>query len=236
VVHAAVDYKSPDRGMLDRQFTETLLSACNRGVQPKTFIYTSGVWVYGNTNHKLVDETTPLNPAGLVTWRSAVEQMVTRASGIKGIVLRPGCVYGRQGGMTGDWFKQAYLEKSLRIIGDGTNHWAMVNVDDLADAYVLTAEKGEAGEVYNLVDFSRSNISEMFYAAAKAAGYSGKIGFIPLNQATQSLGDYAECLALDQHIDGRKATRLLGWQPSHTGFVDEVETYFQSWKAAAGLS
>jgi nucleoside-diphosphate-sugar epimerase len=220
--------------MLDRQFTETLLSACNRGVQPKTFIYTSGVWVYGNTNHKLVDETTPVNPARLVTWRPAVEQMVTRASGTKGIVLRPGCVYGRQGGMTGEWFKQANLEKTLKIIGDGTNHWATVNVDDLAAAYVQVAEKGQAGEVYNLVDSSRSSLSEMASAAAKTAGYSGKIECVPVEDAKKALGDYAECLVLDQHIDGRKAMRLLGWQPKHIGFVDEVETYFQAWKAAFG--
>jgi hypothetical protein len=46
------------------------------------------------------------------------------------------------------------------------------------------------------------------------------------------MGDFAECLALDQHADGRKAVRLLGWQPKHGGFVDDVETYYRSWQAA----
>jgi len=37
---------------------------------------------------------------------------------------------------------------------------------------------------------------------------------------------------MDQQIDGRKATRILGWQPQHNGFIDEVDTYFASWRAA----
>ncbi|MBI3873363.1 MAG: hypothetical protein HY304_09855, partial [candidate division Zixibacteria bacterium] len=51
------------------------------------------------------------------------------------------------------------------------------------------------------------------------------------SEASKTLGSYAECLALDQHVDSRKAVRLLGWQPAHGGFVDEVETYFAAWKA-----
>jgi hypothetical protein len=46
------------------------------------------------------------------------------------------------------------------------------------------------------------------------------------------MGDFAECLALDQHADSRKAVRLLGWQPKHGGFVDDAETYHLSWQAA----
>jgi hypothetical protein len=46
------------------------------------------------------------------------------------------------------------------------------------------------------------------------------------------MGDFAECLALDQHVDARKAVRLLGWQPRHGGFADDAETYFMSWKTA----
>ena len=45
------------------------------------------------------------------------------------------------------------------------------------------------------------------------------------------MGGFAEGLAPDQHVDGRKAVRRLGWQPRHIGFVDEVETFFDSWKA-----
>jgi hypothetical protein len=47
------------------------------------------------------------------------------------------------------------------------------------------------------------------------------------------MGGFADALALDQHVDSRKAVARLGWQPAHGGFEDEVETYYAAWKAAA---
>ena len=72
----------------------------------------------------------------------------------------------------------------------------------------------------------------MLQAVARATGYAGRVQFVPVADATKGMGDFAECLALDQHVDARKAVRLLGWQPKHGGFVDEVDTYFTSWDAA----
>ena len=48
------------------------------------------------------------------------------------------------------------------------------------------------------------------------------------------MGSFADALALDQHVDSRKAVLRLGWQPTHGGFEDEVETYYAAWKAAQG--
>ncbi len=231
LIHAATEY-SADRVALERLTAESLIRIGNSGAKPKTFVYTSGVWVYGDTNCQMVDETTPLNPAKLVSWRPEVEEMVLNAKEVKGIVIRPGCVYGKKGGMTGLWFKGAYQEKALKGIGDGNNHWAMVQVEDLAEAYVLAAGSGLKGEIFNAADRSHSSISENLKAVARATGYSGQIEFIPAEKASQTLGDYAYCLALDQHVDAGKATRLLGWQPKHLGFVEEVETCFTSWKTA----
>ena len=132
--------------------------------------------------------------------------------------------------MTGLWFKGAYQEKALKGIGDGNNHWAMVHAEDLAEAYLLAAESRLRGEVFNAADRSCASISENLKAVARASGYSGQIEFIPAEKASQTLGDYAYCLALDQHVDASKATRLLGWQPKHSGFVEEVEAYFVDWK------
>jgi nucleoside-diphosphate-sugar epimerase len=67
---------------------------------------------------------------------------------------------------------------------------------------------------------------------ACAAGYDGAIEFVAAPEAKKTFREMAECLAMDQQVDGRKARRLLGWQPKHNGFIEEVETYFASWKAA----
>ena len=72
----------------------------------------------------------------------------------------------------------------------------------------------------------------MLAAVARVTGYAGKITWIPVSEAAKTMGDFAECLTLDQHVDSRKAVRLLGWQPRHSGFVDDAETYSMSWQAA----
>jgi nucleoside-diphosphate-sugar epimerase len=200
--------------------------------QPKTLIYTSGVWVYGDTHGILVDETTPLNPPKMVAQRPAIEKLVLNADHMHGIVIRPGCVYGYQGGLTGMWFAGATKENNLSAVGDGANRWTMVHADDLADAYLRAGESGRFGEVFNITDRSRWSVAEMLQAVARATGYTGRIQFVPVADAAKGMGDFAECLALDQHVDGRRAARLLGWQPKHGGFVDDVDTYFMSWKAA----
>ena len=231
LIHAAVDYQA-DTFAIDQQTVEFLLSVARQGPQPKTLIYTSGVWVYGNTRGALVDETTPLNPPKLVARRPAAEQLVLEAAGVRGLVLRPGCVYGYQGGLTGMWFAAAVKEKALTAVGDGGNRWTVVHADDLADAYLRAGESGLHGEVFNVTDRSRWSVGEMLNAVARVTAYAGKITFIPVAEAAKTMGDFAECLALDQHADSRKAVRLLGWQPKHGGFVDDAETYHLSWQAA----
>ncbi|MCP5419000.1 MAG: NAD-dependent epimerase/dehydratase family protein [Gammaproteobacteria bacterium] len=229
LIHAAVDYQA-NTFDLDRQAVEAMLATATSGAQPKTLIYTSGVWVFGDTGGQQVDETTPLNPPNLVTARPATEQRVLQAKNVRGLVVRPGCVYGRRGGLTGMWFGGAQ-NNALQIIGTGEQRWAMVHIDDLAAGYVSVAESGLAGEAFNFTDHSRHSVGEMVQAIAKVAGCSSPAQCVPVAEAAQTLGDFAECLTLDQHVDARKAARLLGWQPKHGGLVDEVATYYETWRA-----
>jgi nucleoside-diphosphate-sugar epimerase len=229
LVHAAADHAAgtvePDRVAID-----TLLGSGARGVHPKTVLYTSGVWIYGNTGSKLVDETTPVTPARKVEWRPAHERLVLESPGVRGLVVRPGCVYGLAGSLTGMWFESAERDGVATVVGDGANRWAMVHIHDLADAYVRLAESGLAGEIFNVTDRSRSTVAEMAEAAARAAGHEGSVRRLPVDEAAVTMGELADCLALDQHVDGRKAVQRLGWQPRHGGFADGVETYYAAWK------
>jgi len=230
LVHCAADLQS---GMVgpDKIAVEAMLAVGPRGARPKTLVYTSGVWVQGPTGDGVADETTPLNPLPIVAWRTAHEQMVLSATSVRGIVLRPGCVYGKSGSLTGSWFEGAYKKKDLQVVGDGTNRWAMVHVDDLADAYLRAAQSGLSGEVFNVTDRSRDSVAEMAAAAARVAGYGGAIRFVPVSEAAKAMGPFAEALALDQHVSSWKIVRRLGWHPQHGGFVDGAKVYFEAWKA-----
>ena len=230
LIHTAFDY-SADGVAKDRTAIEALLGAARWGAKSTTVIFTSGDWVYGDTGGRVVDETTPPAPPKLVAWRPAHEQMVLQAAGVRGIVLRPGDVYGGAGGLTGMWFAGPGEGKQPTVVGDGRNQLPMVHLDDLADAYVRAAESERAGEIFNINDQSRLTTLELATAAARAAGFPGEIRPTPLPEARRTLGDLADALALSQLVDARKATRVLGWQPRHSGFLQEVDAYYRAWKA-----
>ncbi len=230
LVHAALDSKA-DTWAVDRAAVEALLTLANRGAAPKTLIYTSGVWVYGPTNDRVADETTPLAPLPMSLPRVDTEKLVLSAAGTKGIVMRPGCVYGYGGSLTAMWFAGA-AAGTLDAVGDGHNRWATVHADDCADAYVRAASSGLSGEIFNVTDRSRAPVRRLVTAAARAAAFQGEIRWIPLEEARKKMGAFADALALDQHVDSRKAVARLGWQPAHGGFEDEVETYYAAWKAS----
>ncbi len=230
LVHMAFDYAA-DGVAKDRTVIETLIDAGRHGAKPKTLIFTSGAWVYGDTGDGVADETTPVSPIKLVAWRPPHEQLVLQASAVRGLVMRPGDVYGGRGGLTAPWFADPSAGKAPTVVGDGRSRWPMVHVDDVADAYLRAAESGLSGEVFNVSDWSRATALEMATAAARVAGYRGEIRPLPLAEARRTMGDFADALALNQHVDARKAVRLLGWQPRHGGFLDGVREYYEAWKA-----
>jgi nucleoside-diphosphate-sugar epimerase len=230
LVHAALDSKG-DTWAVDRSAVEAFLALAGRGASPKTLLYTSGVWVYGSTGDGVADETTPLTPLPMSLPRVDTEKRVLSAAGVKGIVMRPGCVYGYGGSLTGIWFAGA-AAGSIEAVGDGHNRWATVHADDCADAYVRAAASGLSGEIFNVTDRSRAPVRRLVTAAARAAAFQGEIRWIPVEDARRKMGAFASALALDQHVDSRKAVARLGWQPAHGGFEDDVETYYAAWKAA----
>jgi len=230
LIHAAAE-DGTDRMEVDRAAVEALLSISDLGPRPKTLVYTSGTWVYGDTGGRLADETTPSNPLERYAGRPEVEDLVRRSTGVRGVVLRPGCLYGGRGGMTGDWFQGA-SEGALRVVGDGRNRWAMVHADDAAEGYVRVVERALSGEVFNLTDRSHATVAEMAAAAGRAAGYEGEIRYLPVAEAAKTMGDFAACLAVDQRVDSRKAVDLLGWRPRRGSFVGQASACYESWKAS----
>jgi nucleoside-diphosphate-sugar epimerase len=231
MIHCAAEY-SPRQFELDARTVSSLIESAPFGV-PRKIIYTSGVWIYGDTAGTIVDESSPSNPPPLVAPRVDVEQRVLSADKhrIQTLVIRPGCVYGGSGGLTGAWFESAVKDGAARVIGDGNCRWAMVHVADLAELYLRAADSLFGGEVFNATDRSRFTVNECAVAASRAAGSGGKAEHVPVAEARKTMGAFADCFTLDQHVDSSKAVRLLGWQPRHGGFVDGAERYFLAWKA-----
>ncbi len=182
-------------------------------------VFTSGVWVLGNT--KDANESSPVNPLALVSWRPAQEEL---ALGAGGAVIRPGCVYGGRQSLFADWFASAEQNRPLKIVGDGENHWAMVDLHELADLYLRTVEQRATGMLHG-IDDTRATLNE----CARAVAPNGAIEHADLEAARAKLGGFADALAIDQIIDSSTTRKRLGWNPKKT-FTNSISAQEQEWK------
>ncbi len=232
-VHCAAEW-SVRLHELDRAATGALLEEAAAGDRRRLFVYTSGVWLYGDTGGRAVDEASPLAPPDLVAPRVEAERMVLAANRgrLRTLVLRPGCLYGGRGGLTAAWFAGAVQQGAAPIVGDGANRWSMVHVDDVGAAYRAAVESALGDDVLNLSEPAGATVRECAAAAGRAAGRDGTVVSLDPEQAAAAFGPAAVPLAFSQVVDSGKAERLLGWRPRHAGFVAEAARCFASWQAA----
>jgi nucleoside-diphosphate-sugar epimerase len=226
VVLTAYEY-SPRGVRVDATTIETVLAT---PVRPGRFlIYTSGVWVLGPAPAS-VDETAPLHPIELVTWRPAHERKVLDAAtaGWRPIVIRPGVVYGGSRGIVGDLLKDA-SNSLIRVIGSGDNHWPLVYDRDLADLYVRTATNPGASGVFHANDEGDETVNGIVAALSEHAKTAPSVRHVPLAEAKQKMGAYAEALALDQIVRSPRA-RSLGWHPSLHSVAGNAARLFDEWR------
>ena len=216
----------------------------------RPLVWTSGVWVLGPTGDQPGDETTPAAPIAIVAARPGIEDRVLAAArqGVRAVVLRPGVVHGRGGGilaMLAGWARE--LGHGRWVGGPETSpRWPLVHVDDLADLYVLAATRAEAGTVLHGVAESGVRTATLARAAAHGAGITaGTAGTTiheagsatqegegsgpgayawPQEEAAAELGaPFAEALALDQEVTAARSL-ALGWQPSGPTAAEDLAT------------
>ena len=218
----AVQLSGDDAFTIERAALDAIVNAF-AGTN-KAFIYTSGVWYYGDTGGRPAREEDAANPTPLVANRPALEQIVLRSveKGVRAVVIRPGLVYGKGAGITMMLVASASEHGAAQHVGDGSNFWPLVHVDDLGDLYVLALEKAKAGDVFNAVDSSRLQVREIARAAAERGGAAGKTQAIPLVKARETMGPFADALALSQVVSNERARIQLGWNPRATTVVDDL--------------
>lgn len=205
VIHAA-NTGGEDAARLDEAAVRAMAGALEGSGKP--FIYTSGIWVLGVTGDEPAAEQTPVDPIDLVAWRGPLERWLVEAStrGVHAIVIRPGVVYGQNGGIPG-----MMARGELPVVGDGENRWPVVHIDDLARLYVAALEGAPAGSILHGIGgvVRQRDIGERLGA-----------DYMPVDEALDAMGDFAGALALDQNIAARHTSELLGWEPREPGILD----------------
>ncbi|WP_328471248.1 NAD-dependent epimerase/dehydratase family protein [Actinoplanes sp. NBC_00393] len=214
VVHAASpgDESSADA---ENAFADAVLSGLDG-----TFIRTGGVWVHGSGD--AITEETPRSAPPIVAWRESVDRRVLAATGIRAVLIEPGVVYGHGGGIPRLVTGAARSASGLSLIGDGSQHWATVHVDDLARLYVAALERAGHGETFLGVSGDNPTTRSLGEAAAYRLGLGGRV--VPEDPAdtVARLGEFGRALLLSQQTDGGKARRVLGWQPTHRTLAEEI--------------
>lgn len=211
VIHLASDGDDPEG--FDRGFAEAAIEALAGSGTP--YVHTGGCWVYGAGGS--IAETDGFDPPALTAWRPGVIALLEQAD-LPTTVIHPGIVYGHGQGlvtMATDGAKDD--DGRIRLVGDGSQHWTTVHVDDLADLYVAVLEAGSGfGDVLGV---SGQNPTMAEIAAATGSETVAE------DAATtrERLGDaFAEALLLDQRATGDKARSIVGWRPARPALLEEL--------------
>ncbi len=233
VVHTAFEHskRGPE---VDRQAVETLIGVASRreaSGRPATFVYTSGIWVLGDTQGQATEEVA-LHPTRLVEWRPAHERLALGAAGggVRVAVVRPAIVYGGARGIIGDMLKDA-ANGLLRVVGDGRNHWPCIYDRDLADLYVRLAANQDASGVFHANDEADERVNDIVEAVARHAKTRPDVRHVPLEEARAKMGPYADALALDQIVRSPRA-RALGWSPTLHSVAGNVARLLEEFRTA----
>ena len=233
LIHTVLDFNNPQE--TDRKLFNTLqqVAKSSRSQRQRLFIYTTGCSIYGKRPERVMDETTPANPDHALAFRMQMESELFNMDmpRVSRVVLRPGFMYGLDGhsSISGQWFSMG--EKGEAIYrGDRDKGWSWVHVGDLARAYVMVAESAANldRQVFCVADEQRYKCLEVMQACLAAAGYEGEIEFA----ASDDEDITSTWFDQNEFIISGKIRRWLGWFPRHTGLIDEIETYYSSWKAA----
>jgi nucleoside-diphosphate-sugar epimerase len=188
----------------------------------KAYLQISGAWIYGDNT--AISEESPFKSPALVAWREPIERRILDATGMRGVVVVSSTAFGDGGGGTAGLLLSSPRDDAGNLImfGSGQQHWSTVHVADLADFFRRALEADTARGRYLVGDGRNSTVAALTEAAAVAVGAPGAVPGSD-EEARARVGDYfAEVLLLDQGMSAAKAREELGWQPTHSGLVDDL--------------
>ncbi len=211
----------------------SILEACRHNNPEVKVIYASTRQLYGVPDTLPVRESHLLHPTDVNGINMMAGEwyhiLYNNVYDIRSTSLRLTNTYGprmlmkhnRQGFVP--WFiRLAVDDQEISIFGDGKQRRDMTYVDDVVDAFLLSACRDEAnGEVFNLGGLEVVNLIDFTEILIDAAG-TGRYAIVPFPEERKriDIGDY--------YADYSKIKEVLGWEPKVTlreGLAKTVEYY-----------
>ncbi len=224
----SVDMRHPDRffevtNRLRTEGTDHLLAAA-RAVGARRFVAQSFAgWPFARTGGPVKTETDPLDanpPKGIQETLAAIlhlENAVTSADWVEGIVLRYGGFYGPGTSVSSDpgaEISNGIRKRKFPIVGDGGGVWSFVHIVDAASATVAAIERGKPG-IYNVVDDEPAPVRDWIPALANALGAKPPRR-LPRWLGRLAAGEAATVMMTEiRGASNAKAKRELGWEPRY---------------------
>ena len=167
-----LDWSMNDR--IRREGTQNLLTAAAQNGLHR-YIQQSVILVYGDHAAQIVDETASLQPGAVLQSAVDMENYV-KASDLDWCILRGGLFYGPGTGRDEAW-RQAALDKTLRLPGQGDGLISLIHVVDMARAIIDAVENASADSIFNVVDDEPVRYRDLYqYVAALVDGPDAEVG------------------------------------------------------------
>ncbi|HSD64967.1 MAG TPA: NAD(P)-dependent oxidoreductase [Ignavibacteriaceae bacterium] len=262
VVHTAAAlplYKPEDIFSTDIEGTKNLLEEAYLQ-KVKRFIHISSTAVYGIPDHHPIKEDDKLDGVGAygkAKIQAEQECFKYRDKGMCVPVIRPKSFVGpeRLGvfDLLYDWAKDG---KGFPMIGNGSNRYQLLDVEDLCEAIYLciTLPKENVNDTFNIGAKEFTTMREDYQAVLDAAGYHKKIvglpekpiiGLLRILEAMHLSPLYKwvyETASKDSFVSIEKAEQQLGFKPHYSNKDALVRNYrwylehFDEFKNQSGVS
>jgi nucleoside-diphosphate-sugar epimerase len=245
LVHAAAAL--PIRGSRDEirsvnvEGTLTLLAAAaEAGVRRVVFV--SSTAVYGVPEKHPIEEDDTLEGVGHYGESKIEAEEICRAfmrRGLDCVIMRPKTFIGPERlGVFEILFDWIHDGRRIYVLGDGSNRYQLLAVEDLVAAVVLAASKrAAAGETLNVGAKEFGTVRSDLQALIDHAGSASRITPIPVRPAEIALRalELARLSPLaewhyrtayrDSFVDTSRAERILGWKPRLSNAAALIATY-----------
>jgi nucleoside-diphosphate-sugar epimerase len=217
--------------------TRTLLEAAREaGVGRVVFI--SSTSVYGVPEVHPIPEDAPLVGVGAYGESKIAAEALVRGSRLPWVIIRPKTFIGpeRLGvfEILFDWIREG---RRIYVLGNGSNRYQLLAVEDLVEAIVRAGERDVAGEVFNVGATDFGTVRSDLEALIAHAGTRSRLRPIPARPAEVVLRGlelakvsplvewHYKTASRDSYVDVSKAQRLLGWGATKSNVETLVENY-----------
>ncbi len=218
VIHVAATF-TDDMGIVDRQLVQELVAQGTKADRRIRFIYTGGVWLYGQTGDTVATENTPFNPIASFIWMVQNSAIVLNSPCFSTNVIHPGVSYSRNGGVLSQLMPK---DGRIEVWGALDTRWPVVHRDDVAVAYRLVLEDDRVGESYNVCSEQGVRVSDIAAVIAKQCGLKSEPLVRSVAELTVEYGAWAEGPTLDQQMSSQKIRDYFGWTPMHKDILVEL--------------